>query len=158
MSLTISCSLKKYLQFSYDTLQVNVCLSYRSTATAFMDVVILVISILTIKRNIQTYQNYRVASVLLTLIQKHFNFITTLYKGTSWPPPPPGRGQKNSVKPSQDIYKAFLKSTNNSDQHFQRSLDSDKNILLLYIIGLAAVPLATFVGLYSMDRESRNVA
>ena len=83
MSLTISCSLKKYLQFSYDTLQVNVCLSYRSTATAFMDVVILVISILTIKRNIQTYQNYRVASVLLTLIQQHYNFIKTFYKDTS---------------------------------------------------------------------------
>ena len=42
--------------------------------------------------------------------------------------------QKKSQKPSKDIYKASLKSTINSEQHFPRSLVSNKNLLLYILI------------------------
>ena len=43
------------------------------------------------------------------------------------------RRQKEGLKRPEDIYKASLQSTINSDQHFLRSLSSDKNLLLIIL-------------------------
>ena len=45
-------------------------------------------------------------------------------------------GQKNNLKPYQDIYKATLQTTSYTNQQFPRSLALDKQNLQLCNIGL----------------------
>ena len=46
------------------------------------------------------------------------------------------RGHNNNLNPHRNICVTFLKSTADSDTHFQSSLATDKKKILLYILGL----------------------
>ena len=66
----------------------------------------------------------------MQLVIKKGSFLSVFYRGGQVV------GQKKSIKLAQHIYKASLKSTTNSDQHYPRDLATDHKTLQSIIIWL----------------------